>query len=53
MATNIVAGTGCLGKNIECTGLLDDFSEDKVAELSGLKIRKKLTGTYFYECINY
>ena len=55
MANNLAVNTGCIGKNVYCTGLFnisdEDEFKDKFVELSGLKVIKKYNG-HFIRTLN-
>ena len=59
-AANIAGNTGCLGKDIGCTGLLEQYTNNyssdltqKFFELSGMKVDKKYIGGGEYKALNY
>ena len=44
IAQNIAVNTGCIGRDIACTGLLENFDSDKFIEASNLNVASQKTG---------
>ena len=43
-ATNLAVSTGCIAREVSCTGLLENFDSDKFIENTGLNIVSQKTG---------